>query len=208
MIFRRSPNVPQLSDYLEYRDPYLRPDFEYRCAYCLTHEYYFLDGEAGEVDHHRPLHPPEGLGKDFSHLKNVYGNLYWSCPRCNLYKGNRWPTDAQYAAGERFLDPCVEDHDAHWDTLTDGTISAKTVTGRYTIRNIRLDRSRLNKRRAEFSRDQHKLAQILRELEQAAITPEHRRTLLERLEDVQERIRPPVWVAEPVANAPFEAPSP
>ena len=44
MIFQRSPNVPQLSDYLEYRDPYLRPDFEYRCAYCLIHEYYFLDG--------------------------------------------------------------------------------------------------------------------------------------------------------------------
>jgi hypothetical protein len=58
VIFRRSREVPQFSDYLDYRDLYLRPDFEHRCAYCLTHEHYFLDGEAGEVDHFRPLHPP------------------------------------------------------------------------------------------------------------------------------------------------------
>ena len=38
MIFRRSPDVPPLNDYHEYRDLYLRPDFEYRCAYCLTGE--------------------------------------------------------------------------------------------------------------------------------------------------------------------------
>ncbi len=192
MIFHRSENVPHLDDPLDYRDPYLRPDFQYRCAYCLTQEYYFLDGEAGEVDHHRPLHPPKLLGKDFSHLKNVYSNLYWSCSRCNLYKGNRWPTDAEYAQGERFLDPCAEDHDAHWDTHSDGTVTAKTSTGRYTIRNIRLARPRLNKRRADFHRDQQKLAQILQELEQTAITPEHRQTLLERLEDIRERISPTV----------------
>jgi hypothetical protein len=101
------------------------------------------------------------LGKDFSHLRTVYDNLYWSCPTCNLNKGNRWPTDAQYAAGERFLDPCLEDHDAHWETHPDGTISATTPTGRYTIRNIRLDRPRLNNRRVAFLKDQQKLAQIL-----------------------------------------------
>ena len=197
MIFQRSPNVPQWDDPLEYRDPYLRPDFQYRCAYCLTQEHYFLDGEAGEIDHHRPLHPPKALGKDFSHLAAAYENLYWSCPTCNLYKGNRWPADDQYEQGERFLDPCAEDHEAHWDTHPDGTVTAKTATGRYTIRNIRLDRPRLNKRRAEFYQAQQKLAQILRELEQTAITPEHRQTLLERLEDVQERINPPLF-----SNAP------
>jgi len=56
MIFRRSPNVPVFSDYHQYRDSYLRPDFQYRCAYCLTHEFYFLQGDGGEIDHHRPLH--------------------------------------------------------------------------------------------------------------------------------------------------------
>ena len=192
MIFRRSPDVPSLDDPLDYRDPYLRPDFLFRCAYCLTHEHYFLDGEAGEVDHHRPLHPPKRLGLDFSHLRSAYPNLYWCCPRCNLYKGNRWPTEAQYTLGVRLLDPCEEDHDAHWDTHPDGTVTARTPTGRYSIRNIHLDRPRLNKRRAEAYRNRQKLARIREELEQAALTPEHRGTLLERLADMEERINPPV----------------
>ena len=59
-------------------------------------------------------------------------------------KGNLWPGDEDYAAGIRFLDPCAEDHDDHWDTHADGTVTAKTDTGRYTILNIRLDRKRLN----------------------------------------------------------------
>ncbi|MDQ2799803.1 MAG: hypothetical protein M3Y13_09190, partial [Armatimonadota bacterium] len=74
MIFRRSPNVPALNDYRAYRDLYLRPDFRYRCAYCLTHEFYFLQGDGGEIDHHRPL---RAAHRDFSHLKNDYSNLYW-----------------------------------------------------------------------------------------------------------------------------------
>jgi hypothetical protein len=195
MIFQRSPQVPALDDPLDYRDLYLRPDFEFRCAYCLTHEYYFLDGEAGEVDHHRPLHPPKALSMDFSGLRSVYENLYWCCPRCNLYKGNRWPTNAQYAAGIRFLDPCAEDHDTHWDTHPDGMVTSKTATGRYSIQTIRLDRLRLNKRRAEAYRHQKKLAQILETLDQATLSPEHRQTLLERLEDIKERINPPVFTS-------------
>ena len=116
MIFRRTPDVPTLSDYRAYRDTYLRPDFQYRCAYCLTHEFYFLQGDGGEIDHFRPLHAKD---HDFSHLKNEYSNLYWTCGQCNLEKGNHWPSDAEYAEGFRFLDPCVEDHDDHWTaTLT------------------------------------------------------------------------------------------
>lgn len=52
MILQRSLDVPALDEYGAYR-PYLRQDFEYRCAYCLRHEFFFGGGEAGEIDHHR-----------------------------------------------------------------------------------------------------------------------------------------------------------
>jgi hypothetical protein len=191
MIFRRSTDVPALDNYEGYRDPYLRPDFQYRCAYCLTHEHYFLDGEAGEIDHHRPLNPPWQIGKDFSGLKNVYGNLYWSCSRCNRIKGNRWPTDAQYAVGERFLDPCAEDHDAHWTTHPNGTITHLTPIGHYTIRKIRLDRPALNRRRAQLYQDQQKFTLIEAELERRDISLEHQQILRDYLADVRQRIFPP-----------------
>ena len=190
MIFQRSADVPQFSRYQDYR-LYLRFDFQYCCAYCLTHERYFLDGEAGEIDHHRPLHPPKALGKDFSHLVNAYSNLYWSCPRCNLYKGNLWPTDEEYERGERFLDPCLEDHDTHWETHTDGTLTAKTATGSDTIQVLRRDRPWMNRRRAALSEDRQKLARLQQELEHAELAPEHRQMMLEYLSDLSARIPPP-----------------
>ena len=193
MIFQRSPDVPRLDDYRDYRDLYLRPDFQHRCAYCLTHEHFFLDGDAGEIDHHRPMHPPPSLGKDFSRLRNVYDNLYWSCAKCNRGKGNCWPTDAQYARGERFLDPCAEDHDDHWDTHPDGTVTPRTPTGEYTIRHIRLDRPRLTHRRAQWHQDQQTLARIEEEMERRDIGPEHRQTLRDYLAAVQARVSPPVF---------------
>ena len=207
MIFQRSDSVPQFSRYQDYR-PYLRVDFQHRCAYCLTYEHYFLDGEAGEIDHHRPLHPPASLEKDFSILANAYSNLYWSCPRCNLYKGNLWPTDEEYERGERFLDPCTEDHDTHWETHTDGTLTAKTATGGYTIQVLRLNRPSMNRRRAALSEERRKIAQLQQELEHAELAPEHQQRMREYLSDLSARLPPPFSLAPqtPAKAAPADEP--
>lgn len=193
MIFRRSPNVPQLPRYEDYRDPYLRPDFQYRCAYCLTHEHYFLDGEAGEIDHHRPLNPSKNLNKDFAHLKSAYENLYWTCGKCNRYKGNRWPTDWQYRHGRRFLDPCQDDHDLHWDTAPDGKVMAKTATGKYTITHIQLNRPKLVARRAYLHQLQAKMEEIEANLHDADFSEAERRALEEHLTTLRRMISPPVF---------------
>ena len=190
MIFRRSLDVPLLSDYRQYRDFYLRPDFLYRCAYCLTHEFYFLQGDGGEIDHFRPLHAGE---HNFTHLKNAYSNLYWTCGRCNHEKGSTWPTDAESADGFRFLDPCTEDHDDHWDTHTDGTTAAKTNIGHYTIRFVRLDRQRLNDLRRFLCLYQEKIAALEAELDRRELTPERRAALLAHLTDLEPLVAPPVF---------------
>ncbi len=190
MIFRRSPDVPVLNDYRAYRDPYLRPDFQYRCAYCLTHEFYFLQGDGGEIDHYRPLH---AKNHDFSHLKNVYGNLYWTCGQCNLEKGNLWPSDAEYVDGFRFLDPCMEDHDDHWDTHADGTVTAKTDIGRFTILFIRLDRQRLNDLRRFLYVYQQKVVALEAELNRRNLSHEQREALLAHLTDIRALVEPPVF---------------
>ena len=190
MIFRRSPDVPHLSDSRAYRDTYLRPDFQYRCAYCLTHEFYFLQGDGGEIDHHRPLHAET---HDFSHLKNEYTNLYWTCGQCNLEKGNHWPNDADYAAGFRFLDPCLEDHDAHWTTHTDGTVNAKTNIGRFTIRFIRLDRKRLTDLRHFLGVYRGKVEALERELKRRDLDAERRAAVLAHLADLLPLLSPSVF---------------
>jgi len=190
VIFRRSVNVPRFSDYHLYRDPYLRPDFQYRCAYCLTHEFYFLQGDGGEIDHHRPLH---AAFYDFSSLKNTYSNLYWTCSQCNSEKGNLWPTDAEYSEGFRFLNPCAEDHNDHWDTHPDGTVTAKTSIGRYTIRFIRLDRRRLTHLRRIVFSYQQRVAALEAELSRRNLPPEQREILLAYLDDIKPLVDPPVF---------------
>lgn len=190
MIFRRSPDVPQYSEYRRYRDGYLRPDFRYRCAYCLTHEFYFLQGDGGEIDHFRPIHARE---HDFSNLKNEYSNLYWTCGQCNSEKGNLWPTQAEYAEGFRFLDPCFEDHDAHWETHTNGTLTAKTNTGRFTIQFIRLNRQRLIELRRRMSAYQQKVTALELEMKRRDLPDEQRILLQAYLADIKSFVEPPVF---------------
>src|SRR5436305_46467 len=103
MLFTRSIPERQYRDYTLYR-PLLRRDFHYRCAYCLTQEF-FLGGEANfEIDHHRPRSGPHARPD----LESVYENLYWSCAECNQNKGDTWPEEEEYARGLRFIDPCEE----------------------------------------------------------------------------------------------------
>ena len=193
MIFRRSQNVPVLAHYRKYRDLYLRPDFQYRCSYCLTHEFYFLNGEAGQIDHHRPLHPPPSLGKDFSKLEHAYENLYWSCSACNNSKGNGWPTDEEYDGGERFLDPCREDHKDHWDTQPDGKLVPRTPTGEYTIREIRLNRRRLIQFRRFLFECQRQAEEIEVTLNSVPMSDAEQAALIGQREAIRAFLDPPVF---------------
>lgn len=185
MIFRRTRDVPAFQDYLDYR-PFLRRDFEYRCAYCLRHEFFSGGGEAGEVDHHRPL-------RLFPELKSEYGNLYWSCRRCNATKSGKWPSAPQEALGFRFVDPCADDHDNHWQTHPDGTLTPLTVPGRYTIRHIQLDRPVLTEFRRFLSRLQEQVREIEMELQNANLSLDTRERLLHDLKAVTGLIAPPVF---------------
>ncbi len=192
MIFRRSPDVPQFNDYRTCRE-YLRRDFRFRCAYCLTHEHYFQDGDGGEIDHFRPLHPPKKTAKDFSHLRNVYSNLYWTCSVCNNIKGNKWPTDAQYEQELRFLDPCEEDHDDQWQTLLDGTVTPVTNIGQYTVKHLRLNRDYCVRYRRRMQELQQKAARIRQTLETEELSDAHRLALTDHLHDIEHIIEPPVY---------------
>ena len=135
MIFQRSGDIPATNDYEAYR-PSLRRDFEYRCAYCLRHEFFFGGGEAGEIDHHRPRHL-------FPDLIAEYSNLYWSCRKCNAVKSGKWPSKEQVERGLRFLDPCAEDHDDHWAVQAEGALEPLSPVGEYTVVHLRLNRTEL-----------------------------------------------------------------
>jgi hypothetical protein len=191
MRFQRSPDVPHFNSYRNYRE-YLRRDFRFRCAYCLTHERFFQGGDSGEIDHFRPLHPPQETGRDFSHLRNDYSNLYWSCSVCNNFKGNKWPTDPEYEQGDRFCDPCEEDHEDHWQMQADGTVFPVTKAGQYTIRALRLNRATLVQHRRWIGDLEQRAAAIRETLATEPLIDAHRRALQNHLHDIEQIIEPPV----------------
>lgn len=190
MVFTRQLAPRIYTDYTRYR-PQLRRDFHHRCAYCLTHEFY-LGGEAGcEIDHHRPQRGPYARPD----LISLYENLYWCCQECNQNKGDRWPSPDEAALGRRFLDPCLphDDHELHWETRPDGTLHALTPVGEYTIEHLLLWREQLVYLRQRLAQWQESYQELCELLETRALPHEQRALLEQRLEDLRERIEPPVF---------------
>jgi HNH endonuclease len=70
-------------NYQEFK-PWLRDEFQFRCAYCLVREtWYFRRGEVEfQVDH---IHPKSRHPEIISE----YENLIYCCKFCNWYKGDQ-----------------------------------------------------------------------------------------------------------------------
>lgn len=135
-LFDRQENPPHYQDHREYR-PFLRKDFQRRCAYCDRTEGYLGGQEAFEIDHFKPR-------QKFPELRSKYANLYYACRRCNLNKSSIWPSEDRAKHGYVFADPCVEDpYLVHLQEKPDGTLDELTPCGDFTNGHIRLDRPEL-----------------------------------------------------------------
>lgn len=150
----RKQRPPALTDYKKYK-PYLRVDFERRCAYCQIPESRYGTPGNFAVDHFRPKSIPE-----FRHLVCRYSNLYYACRDCNLYKGSTWPAAKLQKAGFRFLDPCRVDLCAQWILEDDGSLTPKTRAAEYMILRLRLNHRFL----CEWRQDVFELAARIRNL--------------------------------------------
>jgi uncharacterized protein (TIGR02646 family) len=132
-LFQRKETPPRYSSHTDYK-PFLRRDFQRRCAYCERSEYFLGGAESFEIDHFRPQ-------SRFPDLRSLYENLYYCCRKCNVYKSSIWPSDGQVMGGSVFCDPCVEDpYQVHLSERLDGTLDELTPCGEFTNGHIRLDR--------------------------------------------------------------------
>lgn len=125
----RKQKPPDLTDYKKYK-PFLRLDFEHRCAYCHIPELRYGTPGNFAVDHFRPR-------SKFRSLLCQYSNLFYACRDCNLYKGSTWP-DAESAG--QFVDPCEVDLFRQWAATEDGRLVANNAAAAYMIDELRLNR--------------------------------------------------------------------
>ena len=131
----RKQRPPALTNYRQYK-PYLRLDFEKRCAYCHIPELRYGTPGNFHIDHFRPKSHP-----GFRDLICQYSNLYYVCRDCNTYKGSAWPADALQDLGFFFLDPCTDDLAFHWTLKNDGSLYARTRAAEYMIARLNLNRA-------------------------------------------------------------------
>jgi hypothetical protein len=117
----------------------VRERYGYRCGYCGVSE---IDtGGELTVDHYHPV----SAGGDDSDENLVYG-----CIRCNLYKSDFVPSEAQKAAGKRVLHPLLDNVALHYrENISTGELEPLTETGKFHIELLNLNRVQLIAHRKE-----------------------------------------------------------
>ncbi len=111
----------------------VRDRYDRCCGYCGVCE----DDAGGEltVDHFIPV--AAGGGDDD-------GNLVYACFRCNLFKADFCPSDADRLNGNVLLHPLRDDLALHIRLVEEsGRLDAVTDTGRFQIRLLHLNRPAL-----------------------------------------------------------------
>lgn len=147
----------------------VRQRYRQSCGYCGVTET-TVGGEL-TLDHYQPL---SAGGSD------ELDNLVYACMKCNQYKSDFWPDDADLAQGRRLLQPGIDDAFLHMseDEAT-GRLHGLTPTGAFHITVLRLNRPQLVA---------HRLARRLqRILEEKVRLLEQQNAELERTIAAQER---------------------
>lgn len=137
MIIQRGNDPGPFSQHRQYVT-HLRELFRRRCAYCLTPDDRLGGEEAMKVDHFQPE-------SRYQHLRLVWTNLYYCCDVCNNRKSN-FPTPQEEAAGERFVDPCLEDPDHHFQLVRESAMGdfcrviSLTRPAEYEVKRLQFNR--------------------------------------------------------------------
>lgn len=131
-ILRRRSGINMLEHYQEARG-ILEEDFYFLCGYC---------GKNGQVMHekfHIDHFVPRSIDKE---QENDYYNLVLACPKCNLSKSKKWPTedkDYSHNGKEGFVDPASEEYDQHMERNEEGFIVGITPVGKSMCQMLHLD---------------------------------------------------------------------
>lgn len=119
----------------------------FACEYCGVTE---IDtGGELTIDHYQPQ--TKGGSDELE-------NLLYSCMRCNQYKADYWPAQANAPA---LWNPRAEPAAAHFVPIEDGMLYPLTGTGRFTLQRLRLNRAPLvaYRRRQQIHADERRALQ-------------------------------------------------
>lgn len=153
--------------------PYLQKDFHGRCCYCNMPE------DLLTVPYHVEHFIPESAFKGIKDsLMTDYNNLMWSCPKCNLSKGDKFSGDIRQnnkIENKLFYNPVETDYNNIFYRNELGGIDSDDPKGREMIKILKLYRPIHNF--ALLYERYEKLAVKLEQQQKEETDPERKRML-------------------------------
>lgn len=153
----------------------VRQRANFACEFCGVTE---ID-TAGEltIDHYQPQ-TKEG--------SDDLDNLIYSCPRCNQYKSDYWPS----TESDIFLwHPRQEEAKRHFLELENGELHPLTVVGTFTIKRLRLNRKPLISYRLRKKQNEEELRLLTRYGELIELLGQLNRQMSNLMDEQQDLLR-------------------
>lgn len=150
-LIQRTQNPPLKNKYQSYK-PFLRIDFEYRCAYCKNREAVEGGSKKFDIDHYKPKNK-------FPDLVNTYSNLIYSCKECNSSKHKFWPTIIDMSKNQYILNPCNHDFEKHYN-MKQAEWRGNTPVALWNIKRLRLN----SPKKLQFREDEADACEIINNL--------------------------------------------
>lgn len=122
----------------------------HQCVYCALHDATF--GERNfHVEHYKPK-----SNRRFKHLEDIFSNLFYACPVCNVFKSDSWPgAPKKDHSVEAYPDPSKCDYSNLFKVVNrTGQIKGQFVASRFLIARLHLDREQLVTERRIFHNDE------------------------------------------------------
>lgn len=128
----------EYKDYHGYK-PYLKKDFNNRCAYCNMHDEWIMPLPF-QIDHFIPRASFEKAGRN--DLDNDYQNLMYSCPICNRLKSDAFSGEitTDKIQNPHFYNPVDIDYNTIFTRDEMGRIQSQDELGKDMIKRLQLYR--------------------------------------------------------------------
>jgi hypothetical protein len=174
----------------------LAEEGEHRCVYCAIPDSRLGGVYCFHVEHFEPKSKAPARINDWS-------NLFYSCPICNVFKGNDWPSRESPVA---YADPSLVDYETLFLRRPGGIIEGQTPAAGYMLERLYLNRPQLvlEREEAELRSRLAEAREILRLL--APIAKAHGQTATRKLMDCYEQLSSTSAIAENLwFTTPYEA---
>lgn len=127
-----------------------------QCVYCAIHDSALGGIRNFHVEHYKPK-----ADSRFSHLENIYSNLFYACPICNSFKGDDWPCNPRKNHSiVCYPDPSKIDYCSLFDVDASlMIIRGQNVASRYLVERLHLNRTQLI-----FARREHNVSERATEI--------------------------------------------